>query len=158
MQPSVPESSGQAFQRYRPANCVTALAVIAGRESAYLRDLFGEAGWVLIEAGGCLEAVAALRRRSVDVVICERAVDDGDWRLLLRAVQALSSSPALIVTTPLADEYLWAEVLNEGGFDVLSQPLDREETFRVISAAMRRGENERSHNGVQVPRILTASA
>jgi len=158
MYPLPPETAVRSFQHYRPASRVTALAVVAGRESAYLRDLFSEAGWNLIEASGGSEALAALRRRPVDVVICERSIDGGDWRMLLDAVQAIPESPALIVTARTADEALWAEVLNEGGFDVLSQPLEREETLRVISAAARRGENERSLSGAQAPDTLTATA
>jgi hypothetical protein len=43
--------------------------------------------------------------------------------------------PRLIVTAPLADEHLWAEVLNLDGFDVLAQPFRPDEVKRVIESA-----------------------
>jgi hypothetical protein len=39
------------------------------------------------------------------------------------------------VTSRLADERLWSEVLNLGGYDVLPQPLDRNEALRTIGLA-----------------------
>ncbi|MCL4401765.1 MAG: response regulator [Acidobacteria bacterium] len=140
----------KAFQLYKPINGVTALAVSPHeKDRAYLRGLFQEANWVLHESPSCTDALSALKRRRVDLVISDRDLCDGDWRVLLRAVQDLPSSPPLIVTSRVADEYLWAEVLNEGGYDILAQPFEREEALRVISAATRRGENDklqRSHH------------
>jgi len=41
----------------------------------------------------------------------------------------------LIVTCRLADEYLWAEALNVGAYDVLAKPFDAAEVNRVVSLA-----------------------
>ena len=49
----------------------------------------------------------------------------------------LNEPPQLIVTSRTADDHLWAEVLNIGGFDVLAQPLERDEVERVVSSARR---------------------
>ena len=68
-----------------------------------------------------------------------------------------NAAPPVIVTARLADDYLWAEVLNEGGFDVLAQPFDREEVIRVISAATRRSHNE-SHTTVRTGTSLMLRA
>jgi DNA-binding response OmpR family regulator len=46
----------------------------------------------------------------------------------------------LIVTSRTADEHLWAEVLNIGGYDVLPQPFNRDEVERVVAAARRHFE------------------
>jgi hypothetical protein len=43
------------------------------------------------------------------------------------------------VTSSCADEYLWAEVLNLGGFDVIAQPFNPEELRHILlSACLRR--------------------
>jgi DNA-binding response OmpR family regulator len=39
------------------------------------------------------------------------------------------------VTSRLADDRLWAEVLNIGGYDVLAKPFVPAEVFRTISLA-----------------------
>jgi nucleotide-binding universal stress UspA family protein len=43
----------------------------------------------------------------------------------------------MLVVSRHADERLWAEVLNLGGFDVLTLPFDRDELGRVLSSALR---------------------
>ena len=43
--------------------------------------------------------------------------------------------PNLVVTSRLADDRLWAEVLNLGGWDVLSTPFEAAELIRVLFAA-----------------------
>jgi DNA-binding response OmpR family regulator len=50
----------------------------------------------------------------------------------------------LIVVSRLANESLWAEVLNLGGFDVLALPFDREELERVTLSAVRRSRHASS--------------
>lgn len=73
-----------------------------------------------------------LRQGRVPVVICERDLPDGDWKVILSAVKRLEKAPLLIVCSRLADEFLWAEVLNLGGWDVLAKPFDaREVTWSV---------------------------
>jgi hypothetical protein len=62
-------------------------------------------------------------------VICERSLPDGEWKDLL------GKTPRLIVTSYAADESLWAEVLNLGGYDVLAQPFDEQEVRRVVALA-----------------------
>jgi hypothetical protein len=48
----------------------------------------------------------------------------------------------LIVTAKLADDRLWAEVLNLGGFDVLAQPFYRGEVTRAVGHACRSWNRE----------------
>ncbi len=54
---------------------------------------------------------------------------------MLHELDGLRVRPNLIVTSRLADEGLWAEVLNLGGYDVLAQPFDAEEVYRVVFLA-----------------------
>jgi len=82
-------------------------------------------------------ALAALRTRQFEIVICERDLPPGSWREVLDQVTILPDPPALIVTSRLADERLWAEALNRGAYDVLAKPFDRTEAMRVIGAAWR---------------------
>ena len=78
-----------------------------------------------------------LEGHPVQVVIAESEMPRWNWRKVLSDIRRLSQPPQLIVTSRTADDYLWAEVLNIGGFDVLPQPLERDEVERVIAAACR---------------------
>jgi hypothetical protein len=84
--------------------------------------------------------LALLRGQRVPVLLCERDHADGNWEDLLKATARLPAPPNLIVFSRLADESLWAKVLNLGGFEVLMTPFEPEEVLRVTFAAWSRWE------------------
>jgi DNA-binding response OmpR family regulator len=100
-----------------------------------LRPIFDHFNWLLHDVSTCGEALAYLRGNSGAAVICDRDLPDGDWKLMLSTFDSLPMPPSLIVTSRLADEELWAEVLNLGGYDVLAQPFDAQEVYHVVSLA-----------------------
>jgi DNA-binding response OmpR family regulator len=69
---------------------------------------------------------SVLRRHPVHVVIAKSDLPDGRWQEMLDHLRRLMRPPLLIVTSRTADEHLWAEVLNVGGYDVLAQPFERD--------------------------------
>jgi DNA-binding response OmpR family regulator len=81
-----------------------------------------------------------LRDQNVPVLLCERDHADGNWEDLLKATARLPAPPKLIVFSRLADDSLWAMVLNLGGFDVLITPFEPEEVLRVTFSAWSRWE------------------
>lgn len=119
---------------------VCALLVGEDRESRLLiHEVFREVGWRLYEAQDRKQALHCLEQRTVHVVI----VNDHcgwPWRRVLDDLQHLPNVPQVVVTSSQADEALWAEVLNRGGYDVLAEPLQREEVERVIASARRHFE------------------
>lgn len=145
MPAKTPRSPSIGFEKLGHERHVTAVAVTDNEASLlFFRGIFCEAHWTLHEVSCFREALLFFRRRPVHLVIADQCLADGSWRDVLAALKAGSAPPPLVVTCRLADEMLWAEVLNEGGFDVLAQPFDREEVVRVISAATRRMQNESS--------------
>jgi DNA-binding NtrC family response regulator len=130
----------------RPA--VTALLLGSfDSDRSLLRDVFRRYGWELMEASGLREGLTCVRDKSVQVVIASAEQARWTWQSLLERLRALPRSPQLIVTSRNADELLWAEVLNVGGYDVLAQPLDSDEVARVVASACR---------STQLPRARTA--
>jgi DNA-binding NtrC family response regulator len=91
--------------------------------------------WEIREAATFAEAVEILNNRPCPVVVCDTEIQHGDWRMLLADLQTRDHPSNLIVSARLADERLWAEVLNLGGYDVLAQPFDRAEVLRVARMA-----------------------
>ena len=105
-----------------------------------LREILSQGNWQLHEASDYNKALALLRDESVQVLLCERDHADGNWEDLLTATARLPAPPNLIVFSRLADESLWAMVLNLGGFDVLVTPFEPEEVLRVTLVAWSRWE------------------
>ena len=113
------------------------LAVFACREKcASLRRILSGPDWALHFAQSFADAKAVLRASSIGVVICEGHLADGHcWKDLLNEVQRMPFPPQLIVADRLADEALWAEVLNLGCYDLLMTPFAAEEVRGANSHA-----------------------
>lgn len=97
---------------------------------------------------GWREAARDASRFPPRVIVCERQLPDGDWRDVLALALDLPHPPAVIVTCRHADEYLWAEVLNLGGYDVLAKPFDEREVIRSLGLAWARWAAHPSGEGV----------
>jgi hypothetical protein len=119
-----------------PAEVVKVLLISSQSEDKIsLQHIFNHSNWFLYTASTCREALAYLSHNDTAVVICEQDLPDGDWKLVLNRLDSLPMPPNLIVTSRLADNELWAEVLNLGGYDVLAQPFDAQEVYRVVFLA-----------------------
>ncbi len=129
-------------------------ALLVGDYSAeriLVQDIFRKCGWRLLEAPDRRRALHSLDRNEVQVVIAESDLPKWNWRKVLTDLRRLTVPPQLVVTSRTADEHLWAEVLNFGAYDVLAQPLDREEVERVVAAASRQFERHRLQHRNSVP-------
>ncbi len=125
--------SSKAMTTTRSAVLVSAIE----EDHRFLGRVFSQEGWMLHKTRSLESAMDLLRCNPVPVVVTERDLPAGNWKDVLAAIQRLPQTPLLIVTARLADEYLWAEVLNLGGYDVLSQPFQVTELLWVFSNAWR---------------------
>ncbi|HKE21325.1 MAG TPA: hypothetical protein VKB88_02985 [Bryobacteraceae bacterium] len=100
-------------------------------------DVFRKLGWRLFEARDRRRAMDCLGTNAVQVVLTEGGPQRWNWRHVLNDLRSLVHPPQLIVTARMADDALWAEVLNVGGYDVLARPLHEDEVERVVAAARR---------------------
>ncbi|MFN0166161.1 MAG: response regulator [Bryobacteraceae bacterium] len=119
-------------------NKVNVLAVSARiQQHRTLSNIFAHSDWMLFGTSSLSETRALLEEQRISVIICDRELPDGNWRDLLEDLSVRHHAPHLVVTCPDANDQLWAEVLNRGGYDVLAQPFDSMEVFRVVSLAWR---------------------
>jgi DNA-binding NtrC family response regulator len=108
----------------------------AAEDHELFGELFRRQGWTLGHASSICSASVLLSENPPSVVITERDLPFGNWRDVLEAMHVLPAPPLLIVISKVADDYLWAEALNLGVYDVLAKPLDRSEMVRVLSLAL----------------------
>jgi DNA-binding response OmpR family regulator len=102
-----------------------------------IHEIFRDSGWKLIEARDRKAALEHLDRERIHVVIANTETPGWTWRQLLRILSQRVHPPQLIVTSRTADDHLWSEVLNCGGYDVLPEPFRRDEIERVVASARR---------------------
>lgn len=110
----------------------TALKRILGRPESTPSP---QSKWMICPAVALESALPALRENSIAIVLSERDLVPGTWKDVLAETIKLPDPPLLIVASRLADEYLWAEALNLGAYDVLAKPFDAEEVVRVLRSA-----------------------
>jgi DNA-binding NtrC family response regulator len=109
-----------------------------------LRRILAHSKWKLRVRTACREALAFLRHNRVPVVICDGELTASNWRRMLQEGAGLPDAPSVIVSSRLADERLWAEVLNLGGYDVLCTPFDAGEVMRVCWLAWQFWQRQRA--------------
>jgi DNA-binding response OmpR family regulator len=88
-------------------------------------------------------------------VICEHHLPDGTWLDILNHLDGSIEKPLLVVTSRFADEALWAEVLNLGGFDVIAKPFDPKGARHVLETACLRRQIP---NTTRARQMLVATA
>ena len=103
--------------------------------SRRLRSILAAPLWEIREAPTCGQAARMLAGGHVGVAICDIESGGDQWRSLLAELEESADAPNLIISSRLADERLWAEVLNLGGYDLLVEPFDQTEVLRVTHMA-----------------------
>ncbi len=115
----------------------TVLAVLSGvGDQALLRSILDRSDWNLRLVPTFREAQAALHEARPGIVISDCCLPEGrSWRDLLDEIATLPQPPPLIVASRLAENHLWAEVLNLGGYDLLVLPFEATEVLHAVRSA-----------------------
>jgi DNA-binding response OmpR family regulator len=106
-------------------------------DDSSIRHILHNDGWVINRCTNIRDAIAYLENSAPSIIICERDLPDGSWKDVLNRMDVLVNAPLLLVASRHADENLWGEVLNLGGYDVLMKPFDCSEVTRVVGMAWR---------------------
>jgi hypothetical protein len=83
---------------------------------------------------------------------------DGDWKTLLAELEQVPVRPSLIVCSRLADERLWVEVLNLGGYDLLRcAPFVPNEVLGVTQSAFLAWKNAGRSSAIPLKTAVATS-
>lgn len=99
------------------------------------QDLSGT-HWSVVTARDCHEAFRILLARRIPVVLYDRDLPGLPWHQTLRFLSSLRPACVVLVSR-VSDSYLWEEVIQRGGFDVLTKPYRREELVRTLDFALK---------------------
>lgn len=115
-----------------------------GEDRTSLNRILGHSGWELQFTGTFEEMQTSLSAGPATVILSEGRLSDGHcWKDILHELQRMPDPPPLVVADRLADETLWAEVLNLGGYDLLAKPFNDKEVLHAVGMAWQFYENER---------------
>lgn len=120
------------------AEARAALVAVFGQDEdrLSLERILSPCEWDVIWTRSCTEAVAAVRRTAAPIIVCDQRFPDGEWRELWNELGKDPCPPEFILASRLADERLWAELLNLGGYNLLTKPFRPEEVIRTIHGAL----------------------
>jgi len=126
------------------AHTIAVLSVSSAEEDHFLlqdifstprRTLYPDLAFTMTARSTISAAKSVLQQGRIAIVICEHDLASGSWKELLDFAERLPAPPPVIVTSRGADERMWAEVLNLGGYHVLARPFNNEEVIRTVTSA-----------------------
>jgi PleD family two-component response regulator len=100
-----------------------------------LTGIAAKAKWNLRFAATCDSALADLKHHPAAVIICDRDLEPCDWREALPALRAQCPNSRIILTSPGNDDRLWLEVIERGGYDVLTRPFHENRVIQAVRLA-----------------------
>ena len=91
---------------------------------------------------------------SYDLLLADSELPDGSWHDLLQFILDSKKPCEVIVCSRCGDEGLWAEVLQCGAYDLLVEPYEREEVYRIVESCL---DSRYMRRIVQLGRSVKAS-
>jgi DNA-binding NtrC family response regulator len=118
---------------------ITVMLVMARERRLSLLETLESCAIDVLPVCDCNEARRMLETQPpVQAVVTDTALPDGDWRRVLEIVVQGCANIEVVVCSRLGDHKLWMDVLEQGGYDVLVEPYQREEIRRIVEAAAAR--------------------
>ena len=147
--PLVPLGCGRAHCFARPVagsaiNLLRLMPVLLASERdddhQTLQALLHDTKWTVARALSWGEASSFCGRAVKPVVLVDRHFQGSDWRFTVSSLVNLEANSCLILLSDVSDPYLWNEVVQHGGFDVLARPFERSEVLRTLAFAQKHRE------------------
>jgi len=116
--------------------CSTIVSILLDEQDRSLITKVCEGNqWDVFFANSGDEARQVAEKIKPPIILLDRDMADGDWRHALSAFASASSEACIILISRVADDYLWNEVVCNGGYDVLSKPLREQDVLRAVRLA-----------------------
>ena len=129
-------SSPLPVPRQEPTSVLTVVFVITNTaDRVMLNDLADRNHWNAIFSSTTEEARNAVNRTRPQVILIDRDVDGAGWRNAVSSLAMASDGACVVLISSVIDEYLWNEVVTNGGYDVLHKPLTEDDVLRNLRLA-----------------------
>lgn len=102
-----------------------------------LERLGEEHDWELWSTDSPCEGFTLASQRHFDLILCDRNQPGYPWREVMDRLAAASPRSCILLVSPTNDDYLWGDVLEQGGYGILLRPLREHTLLCSIEAAVR---------------------
>ena len=114
------------------------LAVSISLEDIFLLEyLADQQGWEVSFTSSPQEAFRLASYGGFDMILCDRKQPGYPWREVMTCLAEKSPHSCIFLVSSTKDDYLWWEVLNHRGFDILIHPLRADTVLRAVDTAGR---------------------
>jgi CheY-like chemotaxis protein len=72
-----------------------------------------------------------------DLILCDRNQFGYPWREVISRLAGISPRSCILLVSPVNHDYLWQDVLQHGGYDVLARPMRESSVLSAVAAAVR---------------------
>jgi hypothetical protein len=72
-----------------------------------------------------------------EVILCDRHQPGYPWREVMDRLAVSSPRSCMLLVSPVNYDYLWSDVLQHGGYDILIRPLREGAVLHAVAAAIR---------------------
>jgi DNA-binding NtrC family response regulator len=115
---------------------VTLLCVLAEEQDCSLiTDLCKRNQWEAFFATTREEAERVLQKLKPQIILFDRDMAGLNWRELVTCFAAASPRACILLVSKVFDDYLWNELVSNGGYEVLRKPLREDEVTRGVRMA-----------------------
>ena len=105
-----------------------------------LEEILQDTKWRVVRALSWGEVSTFCDRAVSPVVLVDRHFQGSDWRFTLSSLLNTTGNCCLILLSDVSDPYLWNELVQYGGFDVLARPLEQAQVHRTLAFAQKHFE------------------
>jgi CheY-like chemotaxis protein len=102
-----------------------------------LKRLGRQHDWELRFANSPREGFRLVSQSHFELILCDRNQPGYPWREVMDRLSARSPRSCILLVSPVKNGYLWGDVLQQGGYDVLIGPLRERDVLQSIDAAVR---------------------
>jgi DNA-binding response OmpR family regulator len=99
-------------------------------------------GWELKLLETIDQALSVAGSQTVALVIVDRDLSEHDWRSSVQRLAKVRTNPCVLLASSVVDPYLFQELVKQGGFDVVSKPIQRNELARLGRLALAYWKNQ----------------
>jgi FixJ family two-component response regulator len=100
-----------------------------------LLALLLETPWELTAISSLDEAAAALKAAHVPILLFDRDTNGAPWQSTMKRLIHSRRNACIVLVSSVSDQYLWDEVVQQGGFDLLTRPFRREQVLSTLMFA-----------------------